>query len=30
MNKKYGKVIEVFIPEEIVNGRNIDVMDSKK
>lgn len=30
MDKKTGKVIEVFIPEEIVNGRKLDVMDSKK
>lgn len=30
MDKKYGKVIEVFIPEEIVNGRKLDTMDSKK
>lgn len=30
MDKKYGKVIQVFIPKEIVNGRNLDVMDSKK
>lgn len=30
MDKKYGKVIEVFIPEEIVNERKLDVMDSKK
>lgn len=30
MDKKPGKVIEVFIPEEIVNGRKLDVMDSKK
>lgn len=30
MDKKTGKVIEVFIPEEIVNGRKLDVMDLKK
>ena len=30
MDKKYGKVIEVFIPEGIVNERKLDVMDSKK
>lgn len=30
MEKRQGKVIEVFIPEEIVNKRNLDVMDSKK
>ena len=30
MIKKYGKVIEVFIPEEYKNGGLIDVMDSNK
>lgn len=30
MDKKYGKVVEVFIPEETVNERKLDVMDSKK
>lgn len=30
MEKRYGKVIEIFIPEEIVNERKLDVMDSKK
>lgn len=30
MDKKYGKVIEVFIPKEIVNETKLDVMDSKK
>ena len=30
MDKKPGKVIEVFIPEEIVNRRKLDVMDLKK
>lgn len=30
MIKMYGKVIEVFIPNEIAGGRKVDVMDSKK
>lgn len=30
MDKKYGKIVEVFIPEETVNERKLDVMDSKK
>ena len=30
MEKKIGKVIEVFIPEEYIGDRLIDVMDSNK
>lgn len=30
MIKMYGKVIEVFIPNEIAGERKVDVMDSKK
>lgn len=30
MDKKIGKVIEVFIPEEYKGDRLIDVMDSNK
>ena len=30
MEKKIGKVIEVFIPKEYKNNRLIDVMDSTK
>jgi len=30
MDKKIGKVIEVFIPEEYNNKRSIDVMDCTK
>lgn len=30
MQKKIGKVIEVFIPEEYKGNRLIDVMDSNK
>ena len=30
MERKIGKVIEIFIPEEYKNGRLIDIMDSNK
>ncbi len=30
MERLIGKVVEVFIPEEYIGDRKIDVMDSKK